>query len=211
MKILSIQVGLPKTIQHHGRAVTTGIFKLPVHGPVLLKTLNLEGDGQADLRVHGGRDKALYAYSYDVYPNWIKTRPSNDFPFGALGENLTVDELPEDQIFIGDIFELGEAIIQVAQPRMPCQKLAIKFDDPSILKQFMSIGRPGVYYRVLKEGIIRAGDSFKLIEQERVLASVLELFNLSQHGSDSLERLREILRIKSLEDGWRRRIEKSLN
>lgn len=181
MKVLSIQVGKPKTIQYQGKPVTTGIFKDPVSGPVMLRTLNLDGDGQADLRVHGGIDKALYAYSYDVYAQWKTLRPQDSFSFGAMGENLSIDSMAEDTISIGDTYKLGDAIVQVTQPRFPCQKLAIKFNDPSILKQFMKLARPGVYFRVLQEGFINVGDELQLIDQAKTRLSIIESFK--QRGS----------------------------
>ncbi len=202
MKIISIQVGMPKNILYNHKTVTTGIFKTPINGPVMLRQLNIDGDGQADLTVHGGRDKALYAYGNDVYKDWKRLRPKDDFPFGAMGENLTMDSLPENSIYIGDTFELGAAIVQVAQPRFPCYKLAVKFDDVSILKQFVKLSRPGVYFRVIKEGLINVGDELKLISQEKVLCSVNELFNFRTTLKDP-HRVEEILTIKSLPPNWR--------
>jgi len=176
MKILSIQVGKPKTIEFNGKQITTGIFKDPVSSPVMLRTFNLDGDGQADLKVHGGRDKALYAYSSDAYLEWKKLRPQDEFPSGAIGENLTIDFLPEDQIYIGDTYEVGKAIVQVTQPRFPCYKLAAKFQDNEIRKQFMKINRSGVYYRVLQEGFVGVGDEMKLLNREKSTLSIAEVF-----------------------------------
>lgn len=206
MKIISIQVGMPRTVEYRGQSVRTGIFKDPVKCPVFLHTLSLEGDGQADLKVHGGRDKALYAYAHDTYAWWKRERPQDDFPPGAMGENLSVDFLPEDQICIGDTYEIGDAIVQVTQPRFPCQKLVVKFQDPLVLKQFMTLGRPGVYYRVLKEGLISAGQSFKLVDRETVLVSVQELFEFNK-ASAELTRVREFLKLKTLNAQWREKLE----
>lgn len=175
MKILSIQVGLPREVEFNGKVVKTGIFKDPVTGPVQVNTTNLAGDRQADLTVHGGPDKAVYAYSFDAYDWWKNERPADDFPYGAFGENLTVDHLPEDKIYIGDTYELGGTILQVAQPRFPCYKLGVKYNDLRIIKTFMKAERPGVYFRVLKEGKVEAGDTFKLVSQERVKLSVVDL------------------------------------
>jgi MOSC domain-containing protein YiiM len=207
MKILSIQIGLPKEVQYHGKAVSTGIFKEQVSGPVFLRTLNLDGDGQADLTVHGGADKALYAYGYDTYPYWKALRPQDSFPFGAFGENLCIDTLPENSMYIGDTYELGDALIQVAQPRFPCQKLGIKFNDMTILKQFMKYGRPGIYFRVLKEGAIAVRDELKLIDREKTLLSVAEIFELYQQDSVDPARIQEILQVKALPAQWRRKFE----
>lgn len=206
MRILSIQVGKPKTILFRGKEITTSIFKEPISSPLMLRALNIDGDEQADLRVHGGQDKALYAYPHDAYPAWRALRPHDDFEFGAMGENLSVESLPEDQICLGDTFKLGDSTIQVTQPRFPCYKLSAKFNDPGILKQFMGLNRPGIYFRVLKEGMIDRGESLTLIAQESVRVPVLELFKLEHSSADAL-RLREILRIKSLTESWRIKIE----
>ena len=137
MKIQSIQTGLPRVLRFRGREISTGIFKKPVPGPIFVGTLNLDGDGQADLTVHGGRDKAVYAYSSDAYSGWSDIRPHDAFEGGAMGENLTVDHLPEDRLHIGDTFKIGGAVLQVTQPRLPCYKLAAKFNDPQIIRQFI--------------------------------------------------------------------------
>lgn len=208
MKILSIQVGKPKLVTYRGHEVSTGIFKDPVQGSVWLRTLNLEGDGQADLKVHGGRDKALYAYSYDTYTEWKKLRPKDVLPYGAFGENLCIDSLPESQIFLGDVYEVGSARIQVTQPRFPCQKLVVKFQDPLILKQFIQLGRSGVYYRVLQEGQIEAGQEMKLVEKAHVRVSVQEIFEISKPTDDAgRARVREILGLKSLNENWREKFQ----
>lgn len=205
-----MQVAQPKTISYRGNSVTTGIFKKPTKGPLLLKTLNLEGDGQADLRVHGGHDKALYVYSADAYDPWRKLRPKDSFPFGAMGENLTLDELAEHSLFVGDTYSVGDAIVQVTQPREPCLKLAIKFDDPKILKDFMLVNRPGAYFRVLKEGLIDVGHEFKLIQREAVLLSIKEFFDSTSSGWTNAARIREILTLAPLPSNWRKRLERAV-
>jgi MOSC domain-containing protein YiiM len=207
MKILSIQVGKPKTVLFQGKDVTTGIFKTPVVGRVMLRTLNLEGDGQADLRVHGGKDKALYAYSVDAYPEWRKLRPQDAFGFGAMGENFSLDVAREDAVFIGDTFEVGGAIVQVTQPRFPCFKLGVMYQDAGVLKQFMTVGRPGIYYRVLKEGLVGAGDGMRLAAQEKVRLSVAEMFALYQSRKGVAPgRLAEIAGIEALPEEWKVRV-----
>jgi MOSC domain-containing protein YiiM len=203
LKILSIQVGLPKTVLFRGKRIDTGIFKSPVSGPVYVRATNLDGDRQADLSVHGGSDKAVYAYSMDAYPWWRVERPQDRFDFGAFGENLSIDALPEDRLFIGDTFEVGEAVIQITQPRFPCYKLGVKFNDPAILKSFMESQRPGVYFRVLKEGAIRAGQELTLLSRESVLLSVAELFTLQHSQPIDLARVKSYLRIASLPDAYK--------
>jgi MOSC domain-containing protein YiiM len=208
VKILSIQIGQPKTFDYGDKQITTGIFKFPVSGPVMLRRLNLEGDGQADLRVHGGVDKALYAYPNDVYSIWKKMRPDDSFDFGAMGENLSVSTLPEDQIYVGDTYQLGEALVQAVQPRFPCFKLSLKFEDPKILKDFMEINRPGVYFRVLQEGRLALGDEFILKDRENFQVSIQELFSLLDQDEVDRDKIERIIGLKSLNPEWRARLER---
>ena len=202
MRVLSIQVGRPRTVEHEGDAVTSGIWKAPVEGPVWLRTLNLDGDQQADLTVHGGRDKALYSYSHDAYPAWRALRPNDVFENGALGENLTVDVIDEKKVCIGDVYALGAALVQVSQPRLPCYKLGVKFDDPQILRQFITLARPGVYFRVLQEGQVQSGDELRFVSREPVEVSVAEVFVLAAHGSDDEALLERVLRVQAMPEQW---------
>jgi MOSC domain-containing protein YiiM len=198
---------MPRAAEFRGTTVSTGIFKSPVKGPVHLGFTNLEGDGQADLRVHGGLEKALYAYDHGTYSEWEKIRPGETFEYGAFGENLCVDTLPESSIYVGDTYQVGSAKVQACQPRFPCQKLAIKFQDLAILKQFNTLGRPGVYYRVIEEGTLAAGDSFKLLSQEKIRVSIQELFEMSSPDNDEERaRVREILSVRSIPDTWRKKL-----
>lgn len=206
MTITSIQTGQTRTITYRGKEMQTGIFKTPVDGPVFAGTLHLEGDHISDLSVHGGKDKAIYAYSVDAYEAWRQLRPSDSFPPGAMGENLAVDHLREDEICIGDTFEVGEAVLQAVQPRLPCSKLAAKFNDPSIIRQFMKLERPGIYFRVLKEGNVEGGAVMKRIGREDIRVSIVELFWLNSRTAINLPRLKEMLRLKSLNDWWRSEI-----
>lgn len=206
MKIVSIQVGRIRTVPFKGKDVTTGIFKLPVKGPVRVETLRLEGDEQADLKVHGGADKAVYAYSLDTLPWWRQKRPNDVFDYGSFGENLSIDQINEDQVFIGDVFEVGTALLQVSEPRFPCFKLGIKFNDQEILKQFMELGRSGVYFRVLREGEIDVGQNLKLISQEKVLAPISEFFEFTQK-KPTKKRVEELLQVQGLTVKWRAKLE----
>ncbi len=176
MKLFSIQVGLPKTIEFNGRVIVTSIYKEPVTGPVMLRTYNLEGDGQADLTVHGGRDKAVYGYGLDAYAWWVANRPQDEYPSGAFGENLTFNSLPENQIHIGDTYSLGDAIVQVSEPRFPCYKLNAKFADKTMGKTFMQSQHSGVYFRVLKEGKIGVNDELKLMRRDEHSPTVQHAF-----------------------------------
>jgi MOSC domain-containing protein YiiM len=210
MKIISIQVGKPKPISFNQKIVETAIYKDSVNDAIQLNEFNLEGDQQADLINHGGRDKALYAYGCDAYPAWKILRPNDVFSHGSMGENLSLDFLPEDSVFIGDIYQIGNAEIQVAQPRFPCFKLGVKFKDQGILKQFMKLGRPGVYFRVVKEGQIKIGDELQIIKKEAIRLSIGELFLIRQKGAD-ITRIKQILRIESLPENWREELLESLS
>lgn len=160
-KVISLNVGLPRTVNFHGQAVTTGIFKEPVKGRIKLRKLNLDGDKQADLTVHGGLDKALYAYPAEHYDYWKERLPKMKLLWGMFGENLTTEGLLEDQANIGDVFRIGSSEVVVTQPRMPCYKLGVKFGRMDIIRQFMDSKLTGIYFRVLKEGEIGAGDGFE--------------------------------------------------
>lgn len=211
MRIESIQVGRPRTLRYHGHDVSTAILKTTVTGPVMVRTFNLDGDAQADLRVHGGKDKAVYAYALSVLEDWRRLRPHDVFVNGAMGENLSIDDFAESDIFIGDTYEVGEAILQVSQPRFPCKKLGVKFNDMKILRQFMELTRPGIYFRVLKEGLIEAGQELRLIGQEQTKLSVTELFQLGDQDELDVQRLRAIASIASLPESWRSQIEELLH
>src|SRR4051794_30148819 len=157
VKIVSLNVGEPGEVQWQGRIVTTGIFKEPVTGRVMMRRLNLDGDGQADLTVHGGVDKAVYAYPFEHYPFWRAELPGIDLPWGMFGENLTTEGLFEDSVFVGDRFQIGEAEGVVTQPRLPCYKLGIKFGRADMVKRFLGSRRTGFYLAVAREGMVAAG------------------------------------------------------
>ena len=206
MKLLAILVGKPKDLVFREQTISTAINKDLVVGPVRMNELNIEGDQQADLKVHGGRDKAIYAYGFDAYDRWKKIRPQNQFPYGAMGENLCMDELDENSICIGDTFSLGSAIIQVSEPRFPCSRLTAKYADPELIKQFVGVNRPGIYYRVLQSGTIEAGNEMKVLDQEKIRFSITEFFALGLAKSGDPSRLQEVLTIKNLNENWRKKI-----
>ncbi len=159
-----MHVGVPTTVTWNNKEFKTSIFKKPVEGPLLLRTFNLDGDEQSDLRVHGGADKALYMYGADSYEWWKQNRPG-EYPFGSFGENLTIDRLPEAEVHVGDTYQLGNAIVQATEPRFPCFKLNAKFNDKTMATTFMSSGHSGIYFRVLQEGTIQIGDTLELLER----------------------------------------------
>ena len=172
MKLISISVGRPREMQWRGETVLTSIFKTPVAGRVRVTRFNLQGDEQADLDVHGGADKAVYAYPSEHYAYWRKELPGLELPWGAFGENLTTQGLSEESVHIGDRMRAGTAEFVVTQPRMPCFKLAIRFNRPDMVKRFLRSGRTGFYLAVLKEGEVGAGDAIEPIAQDGARVSV---------------------------------------
>ena len=164
MKLLSLNVGLPKEVEWNGKLIRTSIFKSPVSGKRKVSFLNIEGDEQADLRVHGGVNKAVYAYDVSHYEHWKKILQRADWPWGLFGENLTTDGLRDEAAKIGDVYQIGTAHLQIVQPRFPCTKLNVRFSLPSMMETFAAERRNGIYFRVLKEGVLKAGDEIKLIE-----------------------------------------------
>ena len=203
MRILSVNVSLPKIVEYKGDKVETGIFKEPVADRVMVRKLNLDGDRQADLSVHGGENKAVYVYSIENYEYWKLELGRDDFNHGQFGENLTVEGMTDDVVRIGDVFNVGGASVQVTQPRPPCYKLAIKMENPKFLKLFLASRRTGFYLRVLEEGVVGAGDEFELIERDPEPLTVEETVSLSYFDRDNLERAQAALRVKALAPGWR--------
>ena len=190
MRIVSVNVGLPRTLPHDGGAVLTGIVKEPVAGPVAVALTNLAGDAQADLSVHGGIDKAVYAYPHEHYATWRDELGRDDLAPGHFGENLTLEGLLEDDVSIGDVFRMGTATFEVSQPRVPCFKLAIRMGDPAFAKPFLRSGRVGFYLRVRQEGDVRAGDPVvrELAARESMtIREVAALLGIDV-GADKLDR-----------------------
>ena len=170
MKVLSVNCGLPRQVVWRGNSITTSIFKVPVQGRIALRTLNLDGDRQSDLTVHGGKDKAVYCYPIEHYEFWGRELPGHPLPMGVFGENLTVEGLSEDSVHIGDRFSIGSAEVVVTQPRMPCYKLGIRFGSDAMIARFLASGRTGFYVKVTREGDVGAGD--EIIQLSRAANSV---------------------------------------
>ncbi len=210
MRILSVNVSFPKIVEYRGEKVETGIFKEPVADRVMVRKLNLDGDRQADLRVHGGVDKAVYVYSIENYEYWKHELGRDDLTYGQFGENLTVEGMTDDAVRIGDVFRVGSASVQVAQPRLPCYKLAIKMENPKFPELFLLSRRTGFYLRVLEEGDVGAGDEFELIERDPEPLTVEETVNLSYFDRNNLARAQAALRVKALPPGWREGFEERL-
>jgi MOSC domain-containing protein YiiM len=209
MRLVSVNVSLPKLVDFRGQAVPTSIFKEPVGGRVLVRRLSLEGDHQADLRSHGGINKAVYAYPLEHYALWSGELGRADLRPGQFGENLTVEGLTEDAVRLGDVLRVGGALLQVTQPRYPCFKLGIKMGDPLFPRRFLSSGRTGFYLRVLREGEVGAGETVELVEQSEAL-TVRDLWHLVLVEKGNVEGARLALRCPTLAREWREPLEERL-
>jgi MOSC domain-containing protein YiiM len=203
MKLLSVNVGLPREIEWKGKLVRTSIFKTPVQGRVRVGKLNLDGDQQSDLSVHGGIEKAVYAYPSEHYPLWREELAGRDLPWGVFGENFTTQGLLEETVRIGDRLRVGSAEFAVTQPRMPCFKLGIRFDRPDIVKRFLQSGRAGFYFSVLREGEVTAGDSIQLLARDQHSVTVADIVNLYRRDATNQELLRRVSELPSLPKSWR--------
>jgi MOSC domain-containing protein YiiM len=206
MNIVSLNVGLPREVLWHGRTVTTGIYKEPIQGRVRLRALNLEGDRQADLTVHGGPQKAVYCYPIAHYDYWKKELPGRELPAASFGENLTVDGPLEDSIQLGDTFSVGSAQVVVTQPRLPCYKLGVRFQSDDMVKRFLASGRSGFYLAVTREGEVGAGDEMKQIAQDPNAVPVSEITRLyiaKRFNDGDIASLRRALQVAALPDSWK--------
>jgi MOSC domain-containing protein YiiM len=206
MKVVSVNVGLPREVMWHGRTVATGIYKEPVTGRVALRTLNLGGDRQADLSVHGGKDKAVYCYPIEHYAFWKKELPGRELQLGMFGENFTTDGLLEDSVHLGDRFSVGSAEVVVTQPRMPCYKLGVRFGSDDMVKRFLASGRSGFYVAVRREGEVGAGDELKLISRDEnavPVSAITHLYIAKRYEDDDVALLRRALRVAALPDSWK--------
>jgi len=203
VKIVSINVGLPHEIRYRGKTVTTSIFKAPVSGRVRVSRLNVEGDRQSDLTVHGGFDKAVYVYPAEHYGFWRKELPDVALLWGAFGENFTTEGLLESTVHIGDTLRIGSAEFVVTQPRMPCFKLAIRFDRADMLKRFLQSGRTGFYLRVSQEGEVDAGDATTLVARDDHAIAVADIVALYTADGSNQDLLRRASALPALPDGWR--------
>ena len=203
MRLLSLNVGLPRQVRFQGELVTTGIFKKPVQGSVRLRKLNLEGDKQADLKVHGGVDKAVYAYAGEHYDYWRQELPDMSLPWGMFGENFTTEGMFEESVNIGDQFKVGTANLIATQPRMPCYKLGVKFGNMDMIKRFLASGLTGVYFKVMKEGELEQGDEIKLIKKAENSVTVKDIVRIYTIDKDDIQTIERAIKIKDLPNGWR--------
>jgi len=203
MRIISVNVGRPRLVVWNEQTVSTGIYKEPVAGRVVLRTLNLDGDQQADLTVHGGRSKAVYVYPTEHYSYWRDELPGAELPWGMFGENFTTEGLNESTINIGDRFGIGSAQVMVTEPRMPCYKLGIKFGRSDILRRFLASGRTGFYFSVQREGEVEAGDEVELIQRDENNVTVADITRLYARDKGDKEGMRRAIALKALPESWR--------
>jgi MOSC domain-containing protein YiiM len=203
MRVLSVNVGRPREVEWRGKLVRTSIFKAPVSGRLRVRALNLEGDEQSDLTVHGGTDKAVYAYPSEHYAFWRRELPGADLPWGAFGENLTLEGLLEDGICIGDHVRCGSAELAVTQPRVPCFKLGIRHGRPDLVKRFLRSGRSGFYFAVVQEGELGAGDALELIPAQGDRVSVAAAARAHAADDTDPELMRRLSRLAGLSHSWR--------
>jgi MOSC domain-containing protein YiiM len=211
MKLISLNVARPRLTVYNGATINTGIFKQSVSRRVQLRTLNLDGDRQADLSVHGGPHKAVYAYPSEHYDFWRQELPGVDLPWGAFGENFTTSGLSEDLLHIGDRLQIGSAVVMVRQPRMPCYKLAAKFQRDDIIDRFLLSGRSGFYFSVEKEGEVAPGNSFEFLSRNSDGITIAEMNCLLVRDRYNRDLLQKAMETAALPDSWRetfaRRIE----
>ena len=203
MRIVSVNVGLPRKVVWKGMTVQTAIFKEPVAGAVAIQALNLAGDEQADLTVHGGYDKAVYAYPAEHYEYWWTQLPDVAFSWGAFGENLTTEGLWEDTLCIGDLLRVGSAVLQVTQPRMPCYKLELRFNRDDMIKRFLMSGRSGFYFSVIEPGEVSTESKLEILERDPNRVAVSDIVRLYLGQTRDLELLQRATNVNSLPENWR--------
>jgi MOSC domain-containing protein YiiM len=221
MRLTSVNTGLPREVKWRGRIVTTGIFKEPVAGRVVLRKLNLDGDGQADLTVHGGTHKAVYCYPLAHYEYWKKEFAAQktggpaawagrELPMGMFGENFTIEDgdkgALEDSVHLGDRFSVGTAVVAVTQPRLPCYKLGVRFGSDDMVKRFLASGRTGFYLMVVREGEVGAGDEMKLMAREAngvKVSEITHLYVVKRYGEAEIRAVRRALLVEELPESWK--------
>ena len=213
MKLISVNAGFPRDLVWHGRSVTTAIFKQPVNGRVALRKLNLDGDRQADLTVHGGEHKAVYCYPFEHYEYWRSELSGRPLPMGMFGENFTLDGLLEESVHLGDRFAVGSAEVIVTQPRLPCYKLGIGFEADDMVKRFFLSRRTGFYLAVAREGEAAAGDDIELLSRDLAgvpVAVITRLYAEKRYAEADLAWVRSALQVAALPESWKQYFRKRL-
>jgi MOSC domain-containing protein YiiM len=203
VRLISLNVGRPRLVVYNGKTINTGIFKQPISVPVQLRSLNLDGDRQADLSVHGGIFKAVYAYPSEHYPFWRQEMPGADLPWGTFGENFTTSGLSEDELHVGDRLQIGSSIVMVRQPRTPCYKLAAKFQRDDMIERFLLSGRSGFYFSVEQEGSVAAEDAFQLLTRNPDGITISEMNRLFVREKYNQDLLRKAVHTAALPENWR--------
>jgi len=203
MKVVSVNVGLPREVLWKGMTVQTAIFKAPIAGVVAVRQMNLAGDQQADLSVHGGSEKAVYGYPAEHYEYWRGQLPDISFSWGAFGENLTTEGLWEDTLFIGDLFRVGSAVLRVTQPRMPCYKLQLRFDRDDMIKRFLVSGRSGFYFSVIEPGDVGAGSKVEVLYRDPQSVTVADIMSLYLGQRRDPKLLQRAMNVSSLPENWK--------
>ncbi|MBD3638327.1 MAG: MOSC domain-containing protein [Crocinitomicaceae bacterium] len=212
MKVVSTNISDVRTVNWRGKRVQTGIFKEPVNGPIFLGDTDVKDDHVVDRKYHGGKDKACYIYSADCYSFWKNKYPQLEFSYGMFGENITVEGLNDALLHIGDIYQLGESRIQIAQPRQPCFKLGIKFGTQKVLKEFIQAPYPGAYVRVLDSGSVKTGDTLKLISKHPSEINLLEVYRLIYHSDQSdVNKITKLIQEEVLPNEMKEGLKKRLN
>jgi MOSC domain-containing protein YiiM len=206
MTLRSVNVAQPRSIKVGDREVLTGIYKEPVAGRVCVRRHNLEGDAQADLTVHGGEYKAVYAYPFEHYSHWERELGQSGLTPGAFGENLTVSGATEELVCIGDVLRIGTAVLQVTHPRMPCFKLAHKFGRPQFIKEFLLSGRSGYYLRIVEEGELASGDAIEFVRRDPQRVTVRALLGLTDLKEINPDLAKRALLAEGLPPSWREEV-----
>ena len=213
MTLVSVNIGIPRDVTWHGKTVTTGIYKQPVEGRIALRTLNLDGDRQADLSVHGGAHKAVYCYPVEHYAYWKRELPGRELPVAIFGENFTIKGLLEHAVHLGDRFSIGSAQVIVTQPRMPCYKLGLRFQSDDMVKRFLASGRSGFYVAVTREGDVGAGDEIIVIDRDPhavTISEAVRLYGTNTYDEADAAAVRRALRVQALPEGWRKHLQARL-
>jgi MOSC domain-containing protein YiiM len=205
MRVVSLNVGLPRLLSWKGATFKTGIFKKPVSGRIMLRGTNLDGDRQADLSVHGGTGKAVYAYPSEHYVYWRAELPAENLPWGAFGENFTTEGLLETNVAMGDEYRVGSAVVRVTTPRLPCFKFAAKFQRDDLIERFLLSGFSGFYLSVVEEGEVGAGDELSFLQSEVPNVTIAELNDLHISSTPDIDVLQRAIQVRSLPESWRER------
>jgi len=213
MKLVSVSTGLPREVTWHGIPVTTGIFKRPVEGRVMLRKLNLDGDRQADLSVHGGEHKAAYCYPLEHYAYWKTQLPGRELPMAIFGENFTTNGLLEDSVHLGDRLSIGSAEVVVTQPRLPCYKLGIRFQADDMVKRFLASGRTGFYLAVVREGEVGASDEIEVTARDPngvTISEITHLYVAKRYSDDDVASVQRAVRVAALPNSWKQYFQERL-